>query len=1329
MMDAGPREDHAAEAAILSLEPQEFPCTSPQRQFWLLDRLNPGDPALNVAVRWRLDGQVSPELLARSFEAVIARHESLRTGFTEVADGVVQRVLPQVAFRLATVDLRAEAEPEAAALREARAEASQPFDLAAPPLLRTRLLRIEDRLYHLLVTIHHVISDGWSVGVLAEDIVAHYNALRGDGAMPDPLPLQYGDYALWQEAWLASQAPRPSEAYWTRQLAAAPWFEVPSDRLRPPVVTSNGHIVSILLPQALTDRLKAVAGQGQATLFMVFHAAMAALLARWTGEAEVVLGTQVANREQAELEPLIGVFINTIVLRVALGDDPSFAALLARCRRTVLDALDHAQLPGERVVELLRPVRDASRRHPLFSVNIVVHRDFIAPGSTADFRLASIPSVSPGAIYDLNFFMVERERVGWRLSCEYNTDLFEQGTVERLLRCLGQVLQAVAEDGSRRVSALPLLDAEERQSLAAALNGTARPFPREVALPELLADAARRHPARLAVRCGARQMTHGELEAHSNAVAHALAALGVRQGQVVGFAAPRSAEALAVLLGIWKAGAVFLPLDPALPATRLSQAAEDAAPALVLVGTAVPAGLEATATLPLAMLLARAAAAPRTGIGPGPRPEEAAYIMFTSGSTGRPKGVMVHHRGLVNELWQFQDTLRLRPDDAMLSLATLSFDIALIELLLPLLAGASVVVAEEEEARDAMRLADFIRRSGVTVAQTTPSRWSLLLDAGLEGARLRMALVGGEALTRTLANALLRHAAELWNLYGPTETTVWASAIRIMPGDGPIRIGGPIGNLRFQVLNQHGALVPMGAPGELWIGGEGVALGYVGRPELTRERFVPLPFAPEDGRYYRTGDLVRRHPDGSFDFLGRCDQQVKLHGVRIELGEVEVALLAEPEVSEAVAMVREDRPGDRRLVAYAVPAAGIALPGDLGAVLKSRIAARLPAAMVPAQVVVLAALPRTPTAKIDRRALPAAVPEAVAPAAAPPGPGPDDELAAIWQEILGVRPAPENNFFDLGGNSLLAARLLLRVRLRFGVSLTLAALFRAPRLRDFALLLRGVGMAAEDREVVRVQPSGTRTPIIAINNTGIFHRLARHLGPDQPFYAVQALDPDMPVENHPAGLEPILDRYLAAIRRTQPQGPYILIGLCTAGQLAWALAERLRAAGEEIRLVVLVDAWAPHHLAGRSRASRLLAEASYRARLLAAELRRLARGQQTLGGFIAGRGVLIRRRHRRDQRMVAAGRLPVLPFETRDALFVGHLSQAVRGYDPPRQPGPVLVFHREDQPRGAFLDPSFGWGRLVEGRIGVHALPGNHLSIFEDPGAAIMARRIAESLG
>ncbi|RYJ02996.1 MAG: amino acid adenylation domain-containing protein, partial [Acetobacteraceae bacterium] len=1087
-------------------------------------------------------------------------------------------------------------------------------------------------------------------------------------------------------------------------------------------------LVTTLLPRALTDRLKGLAGQGQATLFMVFHAAMTAMLARWTGEAEVVVGTQVANREDEGLESLIGVFINTLVLRVGLEDDPSFTALLARCRRTVLDALEHAQLPMERVVELLRPTRDASRRHPLFSVNIIVHRDFIAPATTADFRLTSIPSVSPGAIYDLNFFMVERAQVGWRLSCEYNTDLFDQGTAERLLRCLGQILQAVAEDGGRRISTLPLLEAEEQRSLAEVLNRTGRDFPRDVALPALLTDAAHRHASRLAVRCGAQQMTYAELAVRADVVAHALASCGVRQGQVVGVAAPRSAEALAVLLGILKLGAVFLPLDPALPAARLAQAVEDAAPLLVLTGAEVPAGLEAAATLPLATLMADAARVPRVSIGAGPGPESEAYIMFTSGSTGRPKGVMVPHRALVNALWQFQKAPGLRPDDVMLSFASLSADAALLELLLPLTVGAAIVLAEDAEAGDAMRLADLIGRSGVTVVQATPSRWSLLLGAGLAEVRLRLILVGGEVLSRPLANALLRHCTGLWNLYGSAETTIWASVLQVLPGDGPVHIGGPIGNLRFQVLDRQGGLVPMGAPGELWIGGEGVTLGYIARPALTQERFAPLPFAAADGRYYRTGDLVRRRPDGGFDFLGRCDQQVRLNGVRIELAEVEAALLAEPEVSEAVAILREDRPGDLRLVAYAVPAAGKTVPGDFAAILKARVSGRLRAAMVPVQVVILAALPRTPTDRIDRRALPATVPEPAAPAIAPGTDGLERDLAALWQEILGIRPSPEDDFFDLGGNSLLAARLLLRVRLRFDIALSLASLFRAPRLRDFCGLLREAGKVEEDREVMRVQPRGQRMPIIAINNTGIFHRLARHLGSDQPFYAVQALDPDLPAEGHPAGLDAILDRYLAAIRRAQPKGPYALLGLCTAGQLAWALAERLRMAGDEVKLVVLVDAWAPNHLAGRSRTWRLAAELSYRSRLLAAEMRRLARGRQTIRGFIAGRGPLIRWRQRRDQRQLAAGRLPVLPFETRDALFVGYLAQATSSFRPSRQPGPVLVFHREDQPRGTFLDPSFGWGALVDGRVEVHGLPGDHLGIFEDPGAAIMARHIGAAL-
>ena len=1311
--------------------PTVFPCTLAQQRFWVLDRIDPGTAALNVAVRWRLEGDVSAELAERAFAAIIARHETLRTAIVEQDGTPVQVVAQAVPFRLPDIDLTRleEAQRMPEALRLGAREARAPFDLTRPPLLRATLLRLEPRVSILLVTVHHVVADGWSIGVLAREFGRQYDAVAAGNAPDLPeLEIQYGDFALWQQAWLASEALTPAREFWQQRLAGLAPFEVPPDKPRPPVQTDNGAIVSVVLPRPLTDALAALGRTRGATMYATSLAGLLTLLHRYTGQTDIVLGTQVAGRDQVELEPLVGNFINTVILRHSLDPSRRLAEVLEETRDTVQDALAHQQMPIEELIARIRPARDLSR-NALFSVNFIFQRAFIRNESFRDFALVDIPSQTAGALYDLNFFMVERPD-GWRMSCEYNIDLFEQSTVEGMLAALRTVFAGMVADPAATVGGLRLMTAEEEAALVGASNDTARDYPADRTLTELVSARAAAMGGAMAVAAGERQLSHAELEAASNRLARHLQERGVGVGTRVGICLQRSTDLLTALVAVMKAGAAYVPLDPAYPATRLQQIVDDAD--LTEIVTSTPAWRQLAHDAARVTMLdwdsAQIAGQDDAPLPQAAGPDDVAYVIFTSGSTGRPKGVQVTHRNLVNLLCAMAQTPGLAAGETLVSVTTVSFDIAGLELFLPLLVGARLVIASAEEAADGAALLGLLRKWNANVLQATPVTWEMLIEAGWNGDPRLRALCGGEALGRPLADRILARAAELWNMYGPTETTIWSSTLKIEPGEGPVPIGPPIANTQFHVLDARGEPTPLGAIGELYIGGDGVAAGYFGRPDLTRERFVADTRGPLPGRkMYRTGDLVRRRPNGTVEFLGRADNQVKLRGFRIELGEIEAALLSHPQVAAGVVVLRKNAAGDGMLCAYVV-AAGVPVPG-LPATLTRALAGALPAHMVPASVTVLPALPRTPNGKIDRNALPEpARAQAAAPVVAPAGlTDVERQIAEIWSDVLGTKvDNADANFFELGGHSLLAARMLARVTARFGEKLPFTTLFRAPVLGQFARLVPERGAVAQADQLVWVQPRGQGTPVIAIYNTGIFHTLANRIGPDRPFLAVQLCDPHEPCALPEGSFEDLAAAFVRLIRAARPHGPYVLLGLCVAGTIAYEAAQQLRAAGEEVELLVLIDGWAPGYLRRRPVVARWLADMSYRWKVLHRQIERVWSGHQTFAQLAA------RMRLVRTLRLLpmarALGLIKEIPADAPDQWMLDHFGRALASYEPRSYGGRALVFHSLDQPSGGFLDTSLGWAELCTGPFTCENVPGDHLGLFQDPGASQMAARIGALL-
>ncbi|HBK4791757.1 TPA: amino acid adenylation domain-containing protein [Serratia marcescens] len=1159
----------------------ELPLSFAQQRLWFLTQLEGMSETYHIPLALRLHGRLDRQALQHSLDALYARHESLRSRFITREDRPQVQILPANGLPLAFHDLRRHPAQADTLCRQA---ATQPFDLTQGPLVRAALIRLADEEHLFLLTCHHIVSDGWSTGILLRELGALYGAFRRGDADPLPLPtLQYPDYAAWQRRYLTPERLAAQAQYWRETLSGAPaLLTLPTDRPRPTVQSFSGGEVPIAIDAELTQALRQFSRQHGGTLFMTVLAAWSLVLARMAGQQELVIGTPEANRGRLETESLVGFFVSTLALRIDLRDDPDLPTLIARIRHTVLTARENRDLPFEQVVELVNPPRHLGYT-PLFQVMLAWQdgsvRDIPLPGLQAE--LAGLEYSA--AKFDLTLDLADTGE-GISGTLNFATALFDRATAERYGVYLIQALRAMTLNNPRSVSHIDLLPLAEREHLLHGWNRTERDYPLDQTLAALFEQQVRRTPDAIALVSGTESLSYVQLNARANRLAHALIARGVGPDRRVAVCAERGLNMVTALFGILKAGGAYVPLDPAYPGERLQYILQDADPVLLLADAAGRAALGEPATPQLAL----EAALPETLSAENPerraQASHLAYVIYTSGSTGKPKGAMNEHRGVVNRLVWMQEAYGLTAADTVLQKTPFGFDVSVWEFFWPLMVGARLVMAKPEGHKDPDYLSRAIEQYGVTTLHFVPSMLQSFLADGQAATRcdkVVRVMCSGEALPAALVAEFYRRLpqAELHNLYGPTEAAVDVTAWHCSREADRVSvpIGRPIANTRIYLLDDHGQPVPLGAVGELYIGGVQVARGYLNRPELTAERFLSDPFAP-GGRMYRTGDVARYLANGDIEYLGRNDQQVKIRGFRIECGEIEAALATHPAVREAVVDARAVG-DDKRLVAWVVPAADVA-EETLAGVLRQHLSAALPDYMVPSAWVVVAALPLSPNGKLDRRALPE--PQGTQSQAAYEAPQGEHEtlLAAIWRDLLNVeRVGRHDNFFELGGHSLLAVKLMAQLR-RAGWGANVQTLFSTPTLSALAQAMSAQGeieipenrilpggasitpemlplatlSQAEIDAVVAQVPGGVANvqDIYALSplQEGIlFHHLLAEQGDPYQLSAVLRFDSRARLDAWLAAMQQVIDRH--DILRTA----FITQGVSSPVQVVWRKAE------------------------------------------------------------------------------------------------------------------------------------------------------------------------------
>jgi amino acid adenylation domain-containing protein len=1281
----------------------EFPLSFAQERLWFLDQMEQGHSATyNIGTAVRLHGALHAAAIEQSLDEILRRHSSLRTSFKMVDGQPVQVIAPPQPFDLRFIDLVAlpETQREEHSRKLATEEAQLPFDLTRAPLLRATLIRLGEVEHILLVTMHHIVSDGWSMGVLVHEFATLYTSFSADRLSPlEELPIQYADYAQWQREWLSGAVLAEQLSYWKRQLSGAPpVLELPLDRPRPAVQSYKGTAEPFSISAEVSEALKALSRSEGVTMFMLLLAAWQVFLFRYTGVDDIVVGAPVAGRNRAEVESLIGFFVNTLVLRTDLSGNPRFVEVLKRVHEVTVGAFAHQDVPFEKLVEELQPERSMSHT-PVFQVMFALQNAPTVAAELPGLRLSAVDVEHGTAKTDLALTLVETEQ-GIQGSLSYVTALFDGSTIRRMLSHFGKLLESIAAQPAAHVHDLALMTpAEERQILAQSRE-TARPSERTECVQQMFESQVSQRPDATAVVFENERVTYGELNARANQLAHHLRSLGAGPEVLVGIFLEDSIERIVALLGVLKSSAAFVPLDTKYPAERLRLMLDDTRMPLLVTERRLALELP---TLDLRTvyfdddhdLIARQSV---QNPSPAAGPENLAYVIYTSGSTGRPKGVLIEHRSLSNVTAVLASDFRVQRESRILQFFSSSFDPSVLDVHISLSSGATLCLASKESLMPGENLLRTLREQGITSVHLPPSALAVMEPEELP--QLQQLMCGGEVCTADLVRRWSSPGRRFLNAYGPTETTILVTFSECLDKEKTPAIGRAIGGTEIYVLDSRMRPVPVGVPGEVYIGGVVVARGYLNRAELTAEKFIPHPFSQQPGaRLYRTGDKARLLPNGEIDYLGRVDEQLKVRGFRIEPGEIENALRQLPSVHEALVAAREVAPGDKRLIAYIVKRQESTI-NELRGSLKER----LPEYMIPSAFVFLEEIPLTPQGKYDRRALPTLGRFEESHLVAPRDVL-ELQLTELWEELLHVPCGVTDDFFELGGHSLLAVRLMSRIERLYGKNISLATLFKAPTIESLSSILRLEKDGSSSSPLVPIQPHGSEQPFFCVHpvsgNVLCYRALARRLGAQQPFYALQARGVDDEQEPH-TQVEAMAADYLEAVRTIQSHGPYLLGGWSMGGLIALEMARQLHAQGEEVRLVALFDTKAPDGEEEMTDDASLLASFALHLGLSKEQIEEAADASVLL------------------EHAKAASIIPhdmsLARLSQQFRVFKANV-RAARSYRLNDLPANIALFRATER------SPGLGWENLE-----VYDTPGSHMTMLREPNVSVLAERLAECL-
>lgn len=1300
-----------------------------QYRIWLHASMQPELATYNEPITIRYRGTFDLAILKASLDYFLKRHEAWRTSFEVQQEEVLQVVHDEVHVAVASVDLThlpvEEREREAEML--ATRQALDPIDISKVPLFRALTVRVAEDDHRLYLVLHHIVFDGLSIReTFIPELATIYAALQL-GVEPS-LPvrtLQYCDYSVWRQEHANSAAMERHLDYWKKQLAGdLPLLRLPVDRARPTVISQRGSIELFELSGELTAALRELSQAQGVTLYMTMLAAFKAVLFRYSGQEDVIVGGGADGRRRPELRGMVGYLLDTFPVRTHPYDKLPFSAYLAKVKQAVIGALDAAEVPFDRVVQAVGIKRDSSH-HPIFQSFF----SFLSMGSElpAGWEMKPKETSTGAAKFDV-YLEVEELPTHTAACIIYNTDLFDAATIQRMAGHWTTLMEGVCKTPDAAIGDLPLLTDAEREQMLVRWNAQDTPIP-ATTMHGLVEEQVRRTPNEIAVEFEGRAWTYAELDREAERLAGHLRQAGAGPGRLVAICLDRSEYLLASLLGVLKTGAAYLPLDPATPNARIVLCMEDAAPAVVLTQRSVAHALPDSAAKIL-ILEDLLKALPDVG-EPVPQaasvagPDDTAYLIHTSGSTGRPKGVELPHGAVVNLLLSMQREPGFTAADTLVAVTTVSFDIAVLELFLPLISGGRVVIASRGTMLDPHKLAALMETANCTVMQATPATWRALLAIDWPGRAGMRVLCGGEAMPRDLAEKLLALDVELWNVYGPTETTIWSTAYRVQPGVGGVPIGRPIANTTIYILDANEQPVPIGVPGELYIGGVGLAKGYRDQPELTAQKFV-TPAIAKGERLYRTGDYAVYRADGTISCQGRADNQVKIRGHRVELEEVELHLSAHPAIASAAARVWADPSGSNRLSAYFVAKNGAA-PSAL--LFREFLRNRVPEYMIPSDFTVLEAMPLTPNGKMDRKALPSPYDlTAERVESSQPLNEVEEKLAKIWAQALGVKTVhKDDNFFDLGGHSLLLVLLFSRINKEFESNLPITTIFDAQTLSSLAVVLKE---KVRISSLVPVQTSGSKPPLFMAHSYLLYHGLSSALGSDQPFYGLRELEQDGDLS-----INERARRYAEDMRKVQPHGPYRIAGWCAAGPMAVEISRQLIRAGEQVALLELFDAWLPGYAESLEQAEK---EKSYTG-LVRSKLALLAEKLQGLSLNEKARYV-----GRVVWRMVR---------ETRDEFYIHHWGQmnslsrklnvplpqfmhnttlqtfaAMREFQAEGLPVRITLIRATESRQITGASAMCGWETVAERGVDVLWAPGDHETMFRGENLKVTAKLVSDSL-